>query len=112
MTTTGLCDGDGPNLPTASLNTLRGFELETYQIPLDQLLPSKKVPDGVMSTRKYKQIVTKLLANGAVKSYIGRHEPEILPHLELLVNTVSMEEAVQQQAQTTEATPEEAATRA
>ncbi len=33
----------------------------------------------------------------AVKSYIGRHEPEILTHLELVVNTVSMEEAVQQQ---------------
>lgn len=39
----------------------------------------------------------------AVKSYIGRHEPEILTHLELVVNTVSMEEAVQQQAETTPA---------
>jgi len=44
-----------------------------------------------------KGYLTKLLANGAVKSYIGRHEPEILTHLELVVNTVSMEEAVQQQ---------------
>jgi hypothetical protein len=59
-----------------------------------------------------KAYLTKLLANGAVKSYIGRHEPEILTHLELVVNTVSMEEAVQQQAQTTEAAPEEAAARA
>ncbi len=41
--------------------------------------------------------LTKLLANEAVQSYIGRHEPEILTHLELVVNTVSMEEAVQQQ---------------
>jgi len=40
--------------------------------------------------------LTKLLTNEAVKSYIGRHEPEILTHLELVVNTVSMEEAVQQ----------------
>jgi hypothetical protein len=46
-----------------------------------------------------KGYLTKLLANGAVKSYIGRHEPEILTHLELVVNTVSMEEAVQQQGQ-------------
>jgi len=38
-----------------------------------------------------------------VKSYIGRHESEILTHLELVVNTVSMEEAVQQQAETTAA---------
>ena len=44
-----------------------------------------------------KGYLTKLLANDAVKSYIGRHEPEILTHLELVVNTVSMEEAVQQQ---------------
>ena len=41
--------------------------------------------------------LTRLLAIGAVKSNIGRHEPEILTHLELVVNTVSMEEAVQQQ---------------
>ena len=44
-----------------------------------------------------KGYLTKLLANEAVKSYIGRHEPEILTQLELVVNTVSMEEAVQQQ---------------
>jgi hypothetical protein len=31
-----------------------------------------------------------------VQSFIQRHEPEILKHFELVVNTVSMEEAVQQ----------------
>ena len=41
--------------------------------------------------------MTKLLANGAIKSYIGRHELEIFTHPVLVVNTVSMEEAVQQQ---------------
>ena len=44
-----------------------------------------------------KGYLTKLLADGAFKSYIGRYEPEILTHLELVVKTVSMEEAVQQQ---------------
>jgi hypothetical protein len=44
-----------------------------------------------------KGYLTKLLGNDAVKSYITRHEPEILDHFELVVNTVSMEEAVQQQ---------------
>lgn len=44
-----------------------------------------------------KGYLTKLLANEAVKSYIGRHEPEILAHLELVVNTVRVEEEVQQQ---------------
>lgn len=42
-----------------------------------------------------KGYLTKLLANAAVKSYIERKEPEILSHLELVANTVSMEEAVQ-----------------
>ena len=43
-----------------------------------------------------KGYLTKLLANAAVKSYIERKEPEILSHLELVANTVSMEEVVQQ----------------
>jgi hypothetical protein len=43
-----------------------------------------------------KGYLTKLLANLAVQSFIQRHEPEILKHFELVVNTVSMEEAVQQ----------------
>ena len=44
-----------------------------------------------------KGYLTKLLGNDAVKSYITQHEPEILEHFELVVNTVSMEETVQQQ---------------
>jgi ParB-like chromosome segregation protein Spo0J len=64
------------------LNTLLGFELETYQIPLDQLLPSKKVPDGVMSTRKYKQIVSSINEVGLIEplSFIqpDRKKPEHL----------------------------------
>ena len=56
-----------PNLPTAPLNTLLGFELETYQVPLDQLLPSKKLPDGLMSTRKYKQIVSSINEVGLIE---------------------------------------------
>lgn len=56
-----------PDLPTAPLNTLLGFNLETYQIPLDQLLPSKKVPEGVMSTRKYKQIVSSIREIGLIE---------------------------------------------
>ena len=46
------------DFPVAPLNTLLGFDLETYQIPLDCLQPSKRVPEGVISTRKFKQIVS------------------------------------------------------
>ena len=44
-----------------------------------------------------KGYLTKLLVNDAVKSYILRHEPEILEQFELVANTVSMEEALHQQ---------------
>ena len=44
-----------------------------------------------------KGYMTKLLSNEAVKSYILRHEPDILEQFELVVSTVSMEEAVQLQ---------------
>ena len=47
-----------------------------------------------------KGYLTKLLSNDAVKSYIGRHEPEILDHLKLVVNTINMEEVVQRQLTT------------
>jgi hypothetical protein len=47
-----------------------------------------------------KGYLTKLLANDAVKSFIERHEPDIFEQFELVVNTISMEEAVQQQAET------------
>ena len=41
-----------------------------------------------------KGYLTKLLVNEAVKAYIDKHEPEMLGHFELVVNTVSMEEAL------------------
>ena len=44
-----------------------------------------------------KGYMTKLLSNEVVKNYILRHEPDILEQFELVVNTVSMEEAVQLQ---------------
>jgi hypothetical protein len=50
-------ESDAP-YPTAPLNLTLGFDLETFQIPLEELMPSKKVPDGVMTTRKFKQIIS------------------------------------------------------
>ena len=44
-----------------------------------------------------KGYLAKLLANEAVKNFVDRQEPEILEHFEMVVNTVSMEEAVQQE---------------
>ena len=56
-----------------------------------------EAPDDYSARPPDDAYLVKLLGNDAVKSYITRHEPEILEHFELVVNTVSMEEAVQQQ---------------
>jgi len=67
---------EGPNLPKAPLNTLLGFDLETYQIPLDTLMPSKRIPDGVMSTRKYKQVVSSIHEIGLIEPLsVIQHDP-------------------------------------
>lgn len=60
-------DDGGANYPTAPLNLVLGFDLETYQIPLDRLRPSKKVPDGVMTTRKFRQIVSSIREIGLIE---------------------------------------------
>lgn len=44
-----------------------------------------------------KGYLTKRLGNDATRCYITRHESEILEHFELVVNTISMKEVVQQQ---------------
>jgi ParB-like chromosome segregation protein Spo0J len=67
---------DGTDLPKAPLNTLLGFDLETYQIPLDTLMPSKRIPDGVMSTRKYKQVVSSIHEIGLIEPLsVIQHDP-------------------------------------
>lgn len=54
-----------------------------------------------------KGYITNLLSNEAVKIYILRHEPDILEQFELVVNTVSMEEAVQLQGEQAETAAEQ-----
>ncbi len=49
------------------LSTLLGFDMETCQVPLDALLPSKKVVNGTMSTRKYKQVVSSISEIGLIE---------------------------------------------
>jgi hypothetical protein len=44
-----------------------------------------------------KGFITKLLANESVKHFSESNDREILAHFELVINTVSVEETVQQQ---------------
>lgn len=41
--------------------------METYQIPLESLLPNKKLPDGLMSTRKYNQVISSINEIGLIE---------------------------------------------
>jgi hypothetical protein len=87
-------------------------ERDSKTAPMEQLVKLEKEMSQVQATCKgaesnygsellnlvvAKGYLTKLLANAAVKSYIERKEAKILSHLELVANTVSMAEAVQQQ---------------
>jgi hypothetical protein len=91
---------------TAPIEQIEKLEKEMNQVQEKYQEAESSYGSDLLNLVVAKGYLTKLLANGAVKSYIGRHEPEILTHLELVVNTVSMEEAVQQQGheQPTEAT--------
>lgn len=96
---------------TAPIEQIEKLQKEMSQVQESYTQAEENYGSDLLNLVVAKGYLTKLLANGAVKSYIGRHEPEILTHLELVVNTVSMEEAVQQQqAETAEATQEEVAT--
>lgn len=98
--------------PPEQRTDLKPSERDKQLAPIEQIVKLEKEMSQVQSQYKdaeenygsdllnlvvAKGYLTKLLGNDAVKSYITRHEPEILEHFELVVNTVSMEEAVQQQ---------------
>ena len=82
---------------TAPIEQIEKLEKEMNQVQEKYQEAESSYGSDLLNLVVAKGYLTKLLANGAVKSYIGRHEPEILTHLELVVNTVCMEEAVQQQ---------------
>ncbi len=80
---------------------------------MSQVQSSYREAESIYGSDRLNQVVfkgylTKMLSNEAVSSYIHRHEPEILEQFELVVNTVSMAEAVQQKAETKPADVSEA----
>ncbi|MFE1574380.1 plasmid partitioning protein RepB C-terminal domain-containing protein [Comamonas odontotermitis] len=44
-----------------------GFILDPLTLPLDLILPSRKIPDGVLASRKFKQIVSSMEAVGLIE---------------------------------------------
>ncbi len=81
---------------TAPIEQIEKLQKEMDQVQESYTQAEENYGSELLNLVVAKGYLTKLLANQAVKSYVGRHEAEILTHLELVVNTVSMEEAVHQ----------------
>ena len=88
---------------TAPMEQLVKLEKEMSQVQSSYREGESTHGSDLLKLVVAKGYLTKLLSNEAVNSYIHRHEPEILEQFELVVNNVSMEEAVQHQAETTPA---------
>jgi hypothetical protein len=86
---------------TAPMEQLVKLEKEMSQVQSSYREAESTYGSDLLNLVVAKGYLTKLLSNEAVNSYIQRQEPEILEQFELVVNTVSMEEAVQQQAEST-----------
>ena len=82
---------------SSSIEQLVKLEKEMSQVQTQYKDAEQNYGSDLLNLVVAKGYLTKLLANDAVKSYIHRHEPEILEQFELVANTVSMEEAMHQQ---------------
>lgn len=50
-----------------------GFDLEPLTVPVDQILPSRKIPEGVVISRKYKQILSSIKEIGLIEPLSVRY---------------------------------------
>ncbi len=82
---------------TAPIEQVEKLEKEMSQVQEKYQESESSYSYDLLNLVVVKGYLAKLLVDEAVKSYIGRHEPETPIYLELVMNTVSMEEAVQQQ---------------
>ena len=82
---------------TSPMEQIVKLEKEISQVRTQYRDAEQNYGSDLLNLVVAKGYMTKLLSNEAVKSYIQRHEPDILEQFELVVNTVSMEEAVQLQ---------------
>lgn len=89
-----IISGPKPEKPKGDpLDQIVRLEWEMNQVQVKYKEAEDNYGSELLNLVVAKGYLTKLVLNEAVKSYIGRHAPEILEHFELIVNTVSMEEA-------------------
>lgn len=82
---------------TSPMEQIVKLEKEMSQVQTQYRDAEQNYGSDLLNLVVAKGYMTKLLSNEAVKSYILRHESDILKQFELVVKTVSMEEAVQLQ---------------
>ena len=92
---------------TSPMEQIVKLEKEISQVRTQYRDAEQNYGSDLLNLVVAKGYMTKLLSNEAVKSYIQRHEPDILEQFELVVNTVSMEEAVQLQGGQAETSAEQ-----
>lgn len=72
------------------------LEREMNQVPEKYKHAEENYGSELLNRVVAKGYLEKLMENDAVSSYVARHAPEIREQFELVLNTVSMEEAVEQ----------------
>ena len=97
--------------PHEQRTDLQGLERDRKTPPIKQLVKLEKEMNQIHEHFKDAEMnygsdllhlvlargyLNKLLSNAAIRGFIERQEPEILEHFELVLNTVSMEEAIEQ----------------
>ena len=87
---------------TAPIEQIVKLEKEMSQVQESYKDAEENYGTELLNLVVAKGYITKLLTNEAVNSYIARHQPEILSHLELVVNIDSMEEVIQAENEATE----------
>lgn len=80
---------------TSPIEQIVKLEKEMSQVQTQYKDAEQNYGSDLLTLVVAKDYLTKLLSNEVVNSYIQRYETEILEKFELVVNTVSMEEAVQ-----------------
>jgi hypothetical protein len=87
-----------PTKPKAPpMEQIAKLEKEMNQVQTQYQDAEQHYGSDLLNLMVAKGFITKLLTNESVKHFVESNNSEILAHFELVINTISMEEAVQQQ---------------
>jgi hypothetical protein len=87
-----------PRDKSSSIEQLVKLEKEMSQVQTQYKDAEQNYGSDLLNLVVAKGYLTKLVGNEAVRYWLSRHAPEILEQFDLVINTTSMEEALEQQA--------------